>query len=177
MVTDSTTRSSESTAAAARLGAAELSSRTLTQALAPLKTSTGAARSPPSSAEIFLTALLAPSLPSGGEVACRSTAPQPSGTSPTCISPDARPWRHGEASQELGKVRGPHRGPDHGVGMGVELAKTPALGSPRDPWVGLQPEPRREHAGPCTVLTPCSLPLPAASWFLRGLDQQLLSRQ
>lgn len=37
---------------------------------------------PPSSAEIFLTALLEPSLPSGGEVACRATAPQPSGTSP-----------------------------------------------------------------------------------------------
>lgn len=37
---------------------------------------------PPSSAEIILTALLEPSLPSGGEVAYRSTAPQPSGTSP-----------------------------------------------------------------------------------------------
>lgn len=97
-------------------------------------------------------------------MACRYTAPQPGGTSPTCISPDTQPWSHGEASQELGKVRAPYRGPEHGVGMGVELAKTPVLCPDGSMW------------GPALFLAPCSLPLPTANWFPRGLDQQLLSR-
>lgn len=83
---------------------------------------------PPSSAEIILTALLEPSLPLEVKWPTDPQLPSPVEPAPTSISPDPQPWRHREASQELGKIRGPHRGPDHRVG--VELAKTPLMQPP-----------------------------------------------
>lgn len=100
-----TVGTSEPTAPAAGLQAAELSSCSLTQALAPFKTSRGAARK---SSQALLLLSRNPLYPAGGQVASRSTAPQAQQNRPPPASPPTRkPWRHSEASRELGKIRGP----------------------------------------------------------------------
>lgn len=132
-----TVGTSESTAPAAGLQAAELSSCSLTQALAPFKTSRGAARK--SSQALLRSGLLLspnPLYPAGGQVASRSTAPQAQqNRPPTASPPTPSPEGTVRPAMSLGRSGAPHRGSDHGllVGLSSELVKTPLSSSPWGP--------------------------------------------
>lgn len=101
-----TVGTSEPTAPAAGLQAAELSSCSLTQALAPFKTSRGAARK---LSQALLLLSRNPLYPAWGPSSPQIHSPPQAQQNrpPPASPPTPKPWRHSEASRGLGKIRGP----------------------------------------------------------------------